>query len=89
MLCVVVVCGLKIMCCIATIFMMQRLTSMGLIIQPNTNTLEFYEKVALDGASTKDSCSSPKDKKEIPVPQLDSMQKLSSVVLNMEDSIKI
>lgn len=63
-LCVDVVCGLKIMCYIVIVFMMQRLTLMGLLVQPNTNKLDSSKKSVLNDASTKSSCSthSPRQK---------------------------
>lgn len=54
MLCVDVIYVLKIICCTVVVFMMQKLTLMGLLIQPNTNPLEISKKVSLDGANMKD-----------------------------------
>lgn len=62
---------------------------MGLPVQPNTNPFDFFEKVALDGARAKDNCLAPNHKNETSIPRSYPIQKLSSVVIDMENTIKI
>lgn len=61
MVCDVVVCFLKNMYCIASVFMLQKLKLMGILVHPNLNLLNISEKFVLDGISMKGSCSDPTD----------------------------
>lgn len=60
---VVIACVFKFMYCVAIIFMMQKLISMGILIHPNLDHLDIVdkvvEKVIMDGAIIKNSYSPP------------------------------
>lgn len=72
---------------VLVILLIPKLEVMSVIVLPNKNIIELYEKVVLDGASTKDSCSAAETQNETPVSREDPIKILIWLIMDVKDDM--